>query len=99
MSVTGFDNNGGATETDFGAARATDLAMRIALAMVPRCGSASLFDVYLWRQSGMKLGEIAIRVGITKAAVWSAIRKAEHLVATTNTYPFVPPRQMYRSEM
>lgn len=52
-------------------------ALNTAIAIGPRCGSESLFHVIQWRRGGMSLSEIASRVGITKGAVWSALRKAD----------------------
>ncbi len=51
--------------------------LRLAIAIGPKCGSESLYHVIKWREQGLTLETIAAMVGITKGAVWNALRKAE----------------------
>lgn len=56
-------------------------ALRLAIAIGPRCGSESLYHVIKWREQGLTLDTIAENVGITKGAVWNALKKADVRVA------------------
>lgn len=65
--------------------------LRRAISIGPRCGNTSLFLVLDYRARGVTLEMIGEKIGLTKGAVWQAIKKAEkrlsslHEPATSGT--------------
>lgn len=55
--------------------------LRLAIAIGPRCGSESLYHVIKWREQGLTLDAIAKNVGVKKATVWNALRRAKRMEA------------------